>query len=394
MRFDSYLPTKIRFGAGRLNEVGSSVASLGERALVVTSRSAMDRLGYTSRVLDSLAKAGVTATVYRDLDVTPSTANVDAAADLARAFRAQVIVGLGGGSALDCAKAVAAVAPHSHPCVDFLYGRVAPTSDTLPIVAIPTTSGTASEANRAAIVTDLEGCHKDAIRGDDLFPRYAIVDPELTLALPARVTAETGFDALAHAVESYVSPKAQHWADCLAREAIQLIVKNLPLALAQPDHREARTNLSWASTAMGYNLSCVGTCLPHRLDKPLCASFPQIAHGQAVALFYPKWAGDSWRGSASRFAEIAVRLEPSLANLPAEEAAAKCGNAFRSFLKSIGLAVSIDALGVSLEAGKANELVKRVRGDLQTNPIGVTPADVAEYYQTLSSPHHRESTCL
>src|SRR5262249_49625686 len=147
------------------------------------------------------------------------------------------------------------------------------------------------------------------------------VDPTLTYDLPALVTAQTGFDAFAHAMESYVSPRAQPMADVLALNAMQAIVAFLPVALAEPRHAVAREQLALASTTMGYNLSCVGTCLPHRLDKPLCARFPQIAHGQAVAWFYPAWAKRSWPGSPERFSQIAAILEPEADPWKVEEGA-------------------------------------------------------------------------
>lgn len=386
MLFDAYLPTNLKFGAGRFEEAGTLSHSLGNCALVVTSRSAMERFGYTSRLLGSLKSAGVRATVFRDLSSTPTTDDVDFAAEMARANGANLVIGLGGGSALDCAKAVAAVAPHRFPCADYLHGRVFPACDTLPILAIPTTSGTGSEMNRSAIVTDSAVCHKDAIRSDYMFPRIALVDPTLTYFLPTVITAQTGFDALAHAVESYVSPRAQKLADMLARDAMPVLLHSLPLALKEPNHAIAREQLALASTSMGFNLSCVGTCLPHRLDKPLCALFPQIAHGRAIALFYPMWIAASWRGNPRRFAEIARLIEPALADVPLEHAAAACASSMEAFLDRIGLKGNLASLGVNLDEEVIAGLAGRVRGDLQVNPVGVDSEQVLDFFRALQTP--------
>lgn len=381
MRFDSHLPTRLVFGAGRMVEVGALARSLGRRAVVVTSRTAMARLGHTTRLLDHLTAAGVEATVFHDLGLTPTTDDVDRAAEAARAVAADFIIGMGGGSALDCAKAVAAVAPRRIACAEYLHGRACVGPDTLPLLAMPTTAGTGSDMNRSAILTDTALRHKDAIRSDHLFPRITLVDPILTYDVPADVTAQTGFDALAHAVESYVSPKAQPLADALALDAIQAVVGALPVALAEPHNASARERLSLASTSMGYNLSCVGTCLPHRLDKPLCAFYPQIAHGQAVAFFYPSWVAYSWPGCPERFARIAALLDPTTASWPVDQAAAACANRFARFIRSIGLGRSMASFGVTLEPEDLPRLTQRISGDPRINPVPVEPERLSEFYR-------------
>lgn len=389
MFFDAYLPTTLVFGVGRFAEAGRLAAKCGDKALVVTSRQAMERLGHTARLRDQLHRAGVTSEVFHELASTPTTHNVDAGAERARRYGANLIVALGGGTAIDAAKAIAAVAPHDRACEDYLYERATPNERTLPLIAIPTTAGTGSEMNRSAILTDESRRHKDAIRSDYLFPKIALVDPELTYALPADVTARTGFDALAHAIESYVSPRSQPIADGLARSAIQRIVYHLPIALDSVDSGEpnamAREQLAFASTTMGYNLSCVGTCLPHRLDKPLCARFPQLTHGQAIALFYPKWIRDSWPGQTARFAEIARALEPRLAKASDNEAASACGDAMTTFLRAIGMGQSARELDVVPDASVITDMASKVRGDLRINPVAVDTSWLLDYYTDLLS---------
>ena len=164
---------------------------------------------------------------------------------------------------------------------DYLHGQVCSPQGTLPVLAIPTTSGTGSELNRSAIVTDSDERSRVGIRDDCLFPRVAIVDPLLTCTLDAYQTACTGFDCLSHAIESYVSPKARPDTDQLALRAIQLVTQYLPAALADPLDILAREQLALASTTMGINLSCVGTCYPHRVDKALCALHPEILTAKA-----------------------------------------------------------------------------------------------------------------
>ena len=231
----------------------------------------MDRLGVVARLGAGLDAAGVAWRWFADLHPGPTTEDVDRGAELCRDFAAELVIGLGGGSALDAAKAIAAVAAGKAPATDYLHGQVDPPQETLPILAVPTTSGTGSELNRSAIVTDSDERLRGGIRSDYLFPRVAIVDPLLTCSLDAYQTACTGFDCLSHAIESYVSPKARPDTDQLALCAMQLVTQYLPTALANPLDILAREQLALASTTMGINLSRVGTCYPHRVDKRACA---------------------------------------------------------------------------------------------------------------------------
>jgi alcohol dehydrogenase len=341
----------------------------------------MARLGYTDRVLASLAAAGMEASVFSEMPGTPTTHDVDRAAETARDFDADLVIGLGGGSALDCAKAVAGVAPRRIPCAEYLHGRELVSPQALPIVAIPTTAGTGSEMNRSAILTDPAIPHKDAVRSDHLFPRVALVDPELTLESPADVTAQTGFDALAHAVESYVSPRSQPLGDALALEAVAGVVAALPRALAQPHDLLARERLALAATSMGYNLSCVGTCLPHRLDKPLCAMFPRLSHGQAIAFLYRAWVDYSWRGCPARFARLAAVLDPAVGDWPIDEAASACGDLLTKFIQQIGLGRTLASQGMHLPPSTISQLAERVSGDLRVNPVPIERGQLNSFYQ-------------
>ena len=268
--FEFHLPTALHFGVGVLSKVPELSATLGKHALLVTSRKAMHDLGYVDELVAGLRQHGVAFTCYRDCSVGPTTDEVDAGAKLAQEVGADMVIALGGGSVLDGGKAIAAVACSDSCTVSFLDGH-ARVQEALPVVAVPTTAGTGSEMNKAAIITNPDRKFKDGIRSPRLYPRFAVVDPRLTLSVPDQVTAHTGFDVLAHAVESYVSPRAHPIADSLALAAIRTVCQWLPEVLTDPPNLEGRTHLAYASTTMGINLSCVGTCLPHRIDKALCA---------------------------------------------------------------------------------------------------------------------------
>jgi alcohol dehydrogenase class IV len=374
MNFDWCVPTELFFGAGRFEEAGGLAARLGRHALLVTSKHAMDRLGYTKRLCVALASHAVAVTLFKDIATTPTTDDVDRGARLARRSGVDHVIGLGGGSPVDCAKAIAAVAADDRPCVDYLYGRAAVTR-TLPVLAIPTTAGTGSEMNRSAIVTDPVHRIKDGIRSHCLFPRFALVDPLLTHDLPAEVTAQTGFDAMAHAIESYVSPRSQPVADVLALRAIESVRHHLPKVLATPGDATGRSELALAATTMGFNLSCVGTCLPHRLDKALCALHPAIAHGQCIALLYSAWASHGWRGNSDRFARIAAILDSRTHNLSIEDRAAAFPEVIHAFIHQVGL--GRPAGDFDITRTDIPSVLERIPSDISVNPVPVTRDDLS-----------------
>ena len=374
--FAEEIPTELHFGRGTFGEAARHVRHLGRHALLVTGRQAMDRLGLVEQLSRALGTQDIRVTRFANLHPSPTTDSVDGGAAVCRRCGADFIIALGGGSVIDCGKAIAAVAPAQRPATDYLYGLAAPGKDTLPVVAIPTTSGTGSELNRSAIIADAERRFKDGIRGNQLFPRLAIVDATLTCSLDRLQTAQTGFDCLSHAVESYVSPKAKSDTDQLALRAIHYVSQYLPAVLEDPDDLAGREKLAVASTTMGVNLSCVGTCFPHRVDKALCALHPEIPHGQSVAAFYPHWISFSYHGNVDRFAQIAQIMAPEVTMPSPVDMAAALSGIIGEFLGRVGLQRSPADCGVSRD--EIPELTKRVTGDLSVNPVPVKRDELPE----------------
>ena len=367
--FGDEIPTRLHFGVGAIRDTAGICAPMGSRALVVTGRQSMQRCGVIPQLCADLEAAGMAWTRFNDLHAGPTTDDIDRGVAVCREHRADMILALGGGNVIDGAKAIAAVAGGESGAADFLHGHMVPGDKTLPLVAIPTTSGTGSELNRSAVMTDPQRQFRDAIRSDRLFPRVAIVDPALMHGLDKHQTAITGFDCLSHAVESYVSPKARPDTDRLARQAMRLVCRYLPDALADPDDTAARRQLAVASTTMGVNLTCVGTCYPHRVDKALCALYPHIPHGQSVALFYPLWIALSQVGNPAKFADIAAILAPETATLPVDARAESLPAIMRDFLLRLDLYHTLDDFGVTPD--RIPDIAARVRGDLMVNPVPI-----------------------
>ena len=308
--FELCIPTRIVFGSGRLAEVGTLTRYHGQHALVVTGRAAMRRHGVTDRVMGLLRDAGVKATVFAGVRPNPHSDEVDAAVTLVRRHACDVVVGLGGGSAIDAAKAVAVSVNHvaSGP----LVGRTLdPEPSSLPVVAVPTTAGSGSEISKGAIVTDTARNLRAGIRGEDLYPAVAVIDPDLIATVSRRTAVDAGFDAMTHAIEGYVARSANPVSRVLAERAILLLAEHLPaLAAGRRDHT-VREGCCLAALLGGVNVATVGTCLPHRLQHAMASVAPDVSHGRGLAALYPAWLRHAEPFATDDFGRLAGLLSAS-----------------------------------------------------------------------------------
>ena len=239
--FRYHQPTEIHFGNGRVAEAGRLVSRYGRRCLIVSTGTASALEPLYRSIQEGLESSGVACAQYDGVIPNPTTTCVSQGAELARDFQADVVLGVGGGSSMDTAKAIAVEATHPGTCWDYLYFRPEqPDERTLPVVAISTTSGTGSQVTQVAVVTNTEEKTKSALYHDNLYPRACIVDPDLMVTLPEHITASTGFDIFCHAFESLLHPNSSAYTDLLAGEALRLVAANLPAALEDPQNREAR----------------------------------------------------------------------------------------------------------------------------------------------------------
>lgn len=307
MRFDHLSPTRITFGNGALDAAGPAAATLGTRSLVICGQSAR-RSGTLDRLLATLRASGVGALVHDGVTPDPSSDDVDAVIAIARGSGADVLIGLGGGSALDTAKAAAACIDHDS--VRELIGTTLPADARgLPVLAIPTTTGSGAEVTKGAILTDPVRRLKSGVRGSAIFPQIAIVDPQLARTLPHDVAAETGFDAFTHAVESYVARRATPITDALAERAIRLLAPAL-LALAHGSWDDGqREALALAALLAGINVANASTCLPHRMQQAMgSVTRVSLSHGRGLALLYPAWLERVEPFASARLATVAGAL--------------------------------------------------------------------------------------
>lgn len=297
-----HLPRTMRIGAGASRQLPELLAELGlSRPLLVTDRQ-MAVCGYVDRVVEPLQAAGITATVFDRCVPDPTT---EAIADGMAVFAGgdfDALVALGGGSAIDTAKAMAVLGLHGGAMADYKVPSTVPSG--LPVIAIPTTAGTGSEATRVAVVTDSVSGEKMLCMGPGLMPTAALVDFELTLTMPFRLTADTGIDSLCHAMEAYVSRKANPFADHAALAAMAAIPRYLPVACAEPDNRTAREAMMLAATQGGIAFSNASVTLIHGMSRPLGAFF-HVPHGMSNGMLMAAVTEYSIDGNRSRYADCA-----------------------------------------------------------------------------------------
>lgn len=380
-------PTEILFGRGVISQLGETAARFGKKALLVTGKSFAAGAAYGPAIA-ALKEAGVEFAHFDSVTANPTTETVTAAANLAKSFGAQVIIGIGGGSSMDCAKAVAVEASHPGTAWDYLHYKTPPTEATLPMIAVSTTSGTGSQVTPCAVLTNTAKKDKSAIWHRNIYPRVAIVDPELICSTPKNVTAATGFDAFAHNFEAFLSVGGNPYTDALALEGIRIIFQALPKALADGQNLEAREQMAWADTLGGLAIASAGVTLPHGVGMQVGGHCPHVSHGLSLAVQYPEFTRYTLPSAPEKFAAAAIAMNPSLRGLSTQDAAQKCCEEIDGFLKKIGMWTSLKALGVSREEVREIADCGQVLGDYKNNPRVAT---LEEMYSLLMAGYDREA---
>jgi len=296
------LPRILRVGAGASRELGATLAELGLLRPLLITDPYMEECGYCAKILAQLEEASLASGLFAQCVPDPTTDSVEAALAVLEAGDFDCVVALGGGSSLDTAKAVAVLAVHGGPMR--IHKVPAQVTSGLPIIAIPTTAGTGSEATRVAVITDTQTQEKMLCMGLGLMPVAALVDYELTLTMPYRLTADTGIDSLCHALEAYVSRKSNPFTDGVALQAMRTIYQNIRTACAEPDNRTAREAMMLAATQGGIAFANASVTLIHGMSRPIGAFF-HVPHGLSNAMLLPSVTAWSVGGAAERYAQCA-----------------------------------------------------------------------------------------
>lgn len=324
--------------------LGQETAKLGKKALIVTYPSPnLDDL--TEQAVEMLKSSGIEVVLYRKVEANPVHTLVDEGGDLARSSGCDVVIGLGGGSAMDLAKTIAVVATENVKIWDIVEGAPI-TQKPLPMIAIPTTAGTGAESTQYAVISNREQQRKEGFARVQFYPQVSIVDPLLTVSMPPSVTAQTGLDVLVHAIESYIVKVSSPISDLYAMEAIRLASNNLRQAVYNGNDIKARTNMMAASTLAGIAISNADTTLAHVIGEAVGAVF-NTGHGLTVALCLPAVMEFTCVGNLEKFANISALMGEDISHLSMREAAMRSPDLVRQMIIDLGMPHGLAELGVT-----------------------------------------------
>lgn len=306
MKFDYNLPVNLIFGRGRVNEVGQIASKYGSKALIVTGHSSTKKSGLLDRTITYLKNANIYCIVFDKVSQNPLTTTAYEGAQIAKNKKCDVIIGLGGGSIMDCAKAIAFICKNDGDINDYIFGRLK-SDEALPIILIPTTCGTGSEGNGFAVLTNHGNGDKKSLRCNAIVASASIIDSECMMTMPKSILASVGFDALCHCMEAYISRIAQPISDMISLQGIELIGKYLVPLYEGSDDPKAWDAISLASTFGGMAINTAGVTLPHGMEHP-ASGLRNIVHGKGLAALIPVVFEESIKECPEKFADISRRL--------------------------------------------------------------------------------------
>ncbi len=373
--FSYFLPVNLRFGAGMVNSAGELTKPYGRKALIVTGGSSAKKSGLYDRVKGKLEEAGLETELFDKVTPNPLTTTAAEGARMAREKGCDVIVGIGGGSIMDCAKAIAFIAMNKGDISDYIYGRK--TGDkALPLVLIPTTCGTGSEGNGFAVLTHPETGDKKSLRCPAIVAKVSIVDPEVMMTMPKKVLASVGFDALCHCMEAFTANAATPFTDALCSYAIPLIRETLvKVYRGEDESMEAWEKLSIASTIGGMVIGTAGVTLAHGMEHPVSGLY-NVTHGQGLAALTPLAVEAQYAGNRFKFG----RLARMLGGYTAED----CSGLIRGLLRDLDLNMTLKDLGVQEKdiPWLAENCMKVSAGNLKNTPTALIQQDIEKLYRS------------
>jgi len=375
-------PTLVRYGRGAADEVGERARELGLARVVLVSDPGVEGAGIVERVAGTLRAAGVHVAVYAATEPNPTTRNVADVVALYRSERCDGLVGVGGGSSMDCAKAAGMLLANGGAVADY-RGKDRVREDIPPVICLPTTCGTGSEVTHVVVITDPDSHLKLVCVSRRIAARLALVDPSLVESAPAGVIAATGADALCHAVESYVNTGADPLLDALNIAAIRMIGASLRPAVASRDPH-AIEQLSLASTMAGIAFNMNANAIVHAASTPVTAHHG-VPHGVANGIFMPDGLAFIAPGCRPQLRAIAEALGEDVGTLDEEAAADRALVAIRTLMRDVGIPATLREYGLDPADIDIPRLVKdaMLSRNIATNPRPVGDDDLARLYETV-----------
>ncbi|MED4551484.1 iron-containing alcohol dehydrogenase [Lysinibacillus capsici] len=368
-------------GWGCLSQLLLEVKKFNAHNILIVTDPLLKEIGLTDNVEKPLIEKGYTTTIYTDIAPEPPLAIGEKLVDFTRKHPFDLVIGVGGGSALDLAKLAAVLAKHDGKVADYLNLTGTKTLDNkgLPKILIPTTSGTGSEVTNISVLS--LDTTKDVVTHDYLLADVAIVDPALTISLPSKVTAATGVDALTHAIEAYVSVNANAVTDALALQAIRLISQSIRTAVHNGQDKQARTDMSYGSYLAGLAFFNAGVAGVHALAYPLGGQF-HIAHGDSNAVLLPYVMGYIRQSCEKRMKDILDAMGISSSYLSQEEASYKCVDALQQLVQDVKIPSTLQGFNIPASALEqlTEDATKQTR-ILARSPMPLEREDIYQIYQ-------------
>ncbi len=377
LNFEFLLPTRIVFGNDVISQIGEEAIKIGKRALIVTDKGVL-KTGYIQRIEQLLKEAGIKTEVFSEVDPNPRDKSVQKGFNKATKFKTDLLVGVGGGSAIDTAKAIGVILQEGGKIQDY-EGLDMVKKPITPLIAVPTTAGTGTEVTFWSVITDTKRKFKMSVGSPLMAAKVALVDPLLTITLPKDITAFTGIDALVHAIEGYTSMLAQPVSDSLALSAIERISQNIRKAYANGNNVEARYNMMLGSMLAGISFGnsdvasvhCMGEAMGGLYDTP---------HGLSMAVCLPYCMEQNIISNPERFADIAYALGEDIEGLTDLDAARLSVVAVKSMLKDLNIP---DAKSIGLKKKDLNNLAAAaaVNVSVESNPRILDKQDFLMMFQ-------------
>lgn len=376
------VPGQMITGSGALDMAQNTLGTLGKRAMIVTDKVMID-LGNCAKVENALKSQNVEYTIYSEIAGEPTDTMIAKGLEQYKAEGCDFLVALGGGSPIDSMKAIGSLVKNGGNISDYM-GKVIDV-EMPPMVAIPTTAGTGSEATQFTIITDTKKDIKMLLKGKCLIPSLAIIDPQFTMTAPPKITAATGLDALCHAVEAYTSRKAQTLSDTFAMSAVKRIFRYLPVAFHDGKNEEARVQMSVAALEAGIAFNNASVTLIHGMSRPIGALF-HVAHGLSNAMLMKECLGFALEGAYDRFADLGRNIGAAAAEDSDKEASEKFLAAVVALTQELETP-TLAEFGIDKEAF-FNVIEKMAydamdSGSPQNTEREITQADVEQMYRNL-----------
>lgn len=374
--FDFILPTKIRYGRGMISALGDELLLAGSKRIMIITDRGLVNTGLVDKLIEIIKDMKMNVFVFDDIEANPKDYNVKAGAQMAKDNLIDTIIAFGGGSPIDAAKGVAVLAKQGGEIKDYSgFGKIS--GNCLPLITIPTTSGTGSEVTFSSVITDTKSMYKFTIKSVHIAARTAIIDPELTISVPPMITASTGIDALTHAIEGYTAKCTEPIAEAMGLYAVEYIVNNIVKAVKNGNDIEARDNMMMGSLLAGLSFSHADVASVHCMAEAL-GSLYDAPHGMCNSILLPYVMEYNLSTTVSKYARIArvmgIKEEDNY------NAAVKGIKRIKEISKEIGLP-GIRSLNINPEEFSLLAEMSEKNGSNSSNPRKITKKEYLELFQ-------------